>query len=267
MRTAIGTQENVPSGLAGRFPGSNTGVNLLWSSVNAYRPLMPNEIDVWRVDLDISDARRERLLSILSPDEAARAALYRFPELGRRYIAGRGALRCILGRCLGIDPKRVRFDYEANGKPILASPPAPSGALSFNITHSHELALCVVTRERRIGVDVEHMLRTVDMESIAQRYFSPHEYAALQSAPLVQRRALFFRYWTCKEACIKATGKGLSQLEDVEVVLSGARPGRWKSSGRWRLYELSPKMDFAAAVAAEGCDHVLRGWHYAHVPE
>lgn len=224
---------------------------------------MPGEIDIWRVDLDISDARREQLSSILSPDETARAAGYRFPELARRYIAGRSALRCILGHCLGMDPKRVRFDYEVNGKPVLAQPPASSGALSFNISHSRALALCVVTRERRIGVDVEHVLRTVDMESIAQRFFAPQECAALQSAPPAQRRALFFRYWTCKEACIKATGKGLSQLEDVEVALSEAKPARLNSSGRWRLYELSPEVDYAAAVAVEGGDHVLRGWQYA----
>ncbi len=254
------------SGVTKQFSGSEADVNLLWSSITEPCPLGANEIHVWRIGLNISAKCCARLSTFLSPDEATRADRFRFPELRSRYIAGRGALRCILGHSLGLDPQNVCFDYEANGKPVLAHPPTESGTLSFNVSHSHGLALCAITLNRNIGVDLEYLHRTVDVDSIAERFFSLNERAALRSVPADQRRARFFRYWTCKEACIKATGLGVSQLEEFEVELRGADTARLKSPGRWCLYELSPSDDYTAVVAVEGNDHVLQGRSFDFAP-
>jgi 4'-phosphopantetheinyl transferase len=221
------------------------------------------DVHVWRIGLDVSDRQSACLLATLATDEKARAEKFCMPGLARHYIAARGALRGILGRYLAMDPVDVAFAYEKNGKPVLALPLARSGGLRFNISHAQGLALCVVTRDRAVGVDVESCQREVEMDSIAERFFSPHECALLRSVPPGQRRELFFRYWTCKEALVKATGLGLSQLEETGIELCGNGTARVTSSAAWCLYELAPADGFRGAIAAEGRGHVLRFFQYA----
>lgn len=235
---------------------------MTWSTQNEGCTLAPNEVHVWRVELDSTIDQRERYVSVLSPDEKARATRYLNPELGLRYSIARGALRCILGGCLGIDPHQVCFAYEANGKPTLANPKGASAALHFNLSHAHTLALCAVALNDRVGVDVEHLGRDIEVDILAQRFFSENEYATLQAVPPSQKRALFFRYWTCKEACIKASGQGLYALEKVEVALNQTNRPRWKGVEGWRLYELAPGDDYTAAVVAEGEHHELYCWQF-----
>ncbi len=53
-------------------------------------------IHLWTIPLDGPAAHRAHNAPLLSTDEAARAARFRFARDRRRFIAGRGALRRIL---------------------------------------------------------------------------------------------------------------------------------------------------------------------------
>jgi len=213
---------------------------------------LAGRVQVWRIDLRDPVARQPRLAELLAADECARAARYRFPGLATRFVAGRVALRCILGRYLGLDAQAVRLTYTANGKPGLADPETAAGRIHFNLSHAQDLALCAVTLQQRVGVDVEYLHRRVTLDSIATRFFSPRECAVLQDLPPTERRQAFFRFWTCKEACIKATGQGLSQLEEVEVDLGAEPSARVQFTGCWNIHEMTPAADYVAAVAVEG---------------
>lgn len=87
-----------------------------------------------------------------------------------------------------------------------------------SIAHSGELvALLFGTVD--CGIDLE-LAREVATQDLARRFFSPREAALLEGEDTAD---LFFRLWCCREAAIKADGRGMASLIGAtEVVDSGA---------------------------------------------
>lgn len=227
-----------------------------------------NDVHVWRITLELSPGKVERLWQILAPDEHLRAERFHFRRDRQRFIVARGLLRVILGNYLDIKSEQLRFGYERNGKPFLVSQSAPESSLSFNLSHSHELALCAVTRQRQIGVDIEHIRADFAGEDIAERFFSAREINMLRTLPAQLREEAFFHGWTRKEAFIKAKGVGLSlPLDQFDVMLLPDGPAAlertyWDESeaARWSLRKLEVGAGYAAALAVEGHDWKLSYW-------
>src|SRR5438105_11848106 len=90
------------------------------------------------------DVAPERYYATLSDEERNRSARFRFEKGRRRFVVAHGALRELLGRCLGTDPAQVHFIYNAFGKPELH--PEYGGRLKFNLSHSGDLALIAIAR-------------------------------------------------------------------------------------------------------------------------
>jgi 4'-phosphopantetheinyl transferase len=238
-----------------------TAPNHLWLPAPTDFTLLPDDVHVWRIDLDQPEQQLQSFAETLSNDELARAKRFYFEEHRQRFIVGRGSLRAILGCYLGIEPIQVQFAYEARGKPLLADAFASSG-LSFNLSHSQGLGLIAVNCTRKIGVDLECIRRVSDIEALAKRFFLAREYEVLRSLSPEQQQETFFRYWTCKEAYLKATGDGLFRLEEIEVLLSPTEPARLQTLEDWGLVELVPGKDFVAAVAVAGLGWDLKCWQY-----
>ncbi|MGH1393415.1 MAG: 4'-phosphopantetheinyl transferase HetI [Trichormus sp.] len=234
---------------------------MTWLSSPKDLTLLPDEVHVWRFHLDRTQLELEYLTATLSSDELTRANRFYFPEHRQRFIAGRGILRRILGGYLRILPEQVKFDYEPRGKPLLAEGLQQSGLL-FNLSHSHNLALCAVNYTRQIGVDLESLRVMDDVEALAQRFFLSREYDLMLSLPEDQKQKTFFRYWTCKEAYLKATGDGISQLEQIEIALTPTEPARLVKLPTWSLVELVPDNNYVAALAVAGCGWQLKCWQY-----
>ncbi|MCC5606855.1 4'-phosphopantetheinyl transferase superfamily protein [Nostoc sp. CHAB 5834] len=238
-----------------------TAHNHIWLTAPTDLTLQLDEIHVWRIDLDQPEVQLQNLAATLSSDEMARAERFYFQEHRQRFIAGRGILRTILGRYLGIQPLQVQFNYQQRGKPVLADTFADSG-LAFNLSHSQELALCAVNCTGEIGVDLEYIRPMSDLEALAKRFFLPREYEMLRSLSANQQQEVFFRYWTCKEAYLKATGDGLSQLEQIEVSLTPTEPAKLRVTEDWSLFELVPANNYVAAVAVANLGWNLKFWQY-----
>jgi 4'-phosphopantetheinyl transferase len=145
----------------------------------------------------------------------------------------------------------VQFAYGPKGKPSLAGP-SINPRLQFNMSHSHELALCAVSLVREVGIDVEYMRPMPEAESLAKRFFAEAEHALIQALSIEEQAHAFFRLWTAKEAYLKATGQGLGHpLEQVEIIsiqgswaLSEALPG-------WSLQSFVPMPNYLAALVVE----------------
>ncbi|HYW19237.1 MAG TPA: 4'-phosphopantetheinyl transferase HetI [Nodularia sp. (in: cyanobacteria)] len=238
-----------------------TARNHLWLPIPTNLTLLPNDVHIWRIHLDIPEAQQQNLLATLSGDELSRANRFHFPQHRQRFITGRGILRSILGSYLDIEPQQVIFDYQERGKPMLADTLADSG-LWFNLSHSQGLALCAVNYHGEIGIDLEYIRPMSDVEALAKRFFLAREYEVVRSLSPQEQQEIFFRYWTCKEAYLKATGEGLAQLEQIEILLSPTEPAQLQTSGHWSLFELTPAENYLAAVvvAGFGCD--LKCWQY-----
>lgn len=209
------------------------------------------------------------LHALLSDDEKRRAGRFHFERDRRRYVHGRGALRVLLGDYLHVTPGNVAFDYNRYGKPALDGAAGGRG-IKFNVSHSHGRALVAVTKVGEVGVDIEYVRTDVECDSIAERYFTAREAAALRSLPPALRRQAFFDCWARKEAYVKAVGGGLSLgLKSFDVTLKPGEPAALlgtrlptPEAARWSLRELRPGPGFAAAVAVEGRAWQLRCWRW-----
>lgn len=227
-----------------------------WSSTLAPPQIAPGQIHVWRAGLDCPDLLLQRLETTLAPDEIARADRFFFPRDRQHFIAARGILRQLLAGYLRRSPTDIEFAYHPRGKPYLA-PSAGDPPMSFNISHSHGMALLAFSVGRELGVDIERIRPDIAADEIASRYFSPEEVAELQSLPSEQRPEAFFLCWTRKEAYIKARGEGLQiPLASFRVSLTPGQPPVLEAtdSARWTLHSLSPASDCAAAMVAEAHD-------------
>lgn len=227
--------------------------------------LPEDEVQLWRIDLAGIRGDESRWQKVLSSDESARAARFHFDADRQRYITTRAWLRMLLASYLQTDAKQLSFSYSKKEKPLLA-PAYDHSGITFNISHSGEIALLAFARQREIGVDVEQVRENRDLEAIARRFFSANEQTQLFALPAAERPAAFYRCWTRKEAYIKAVGDGLSlPLSQFDVALAhgnndallATRPDA-SEAAKWRLREVSPGPGYAAAVCAHGRDWRLR---------
>ena len=60
------------------------------------------------------------------------------------------------------------------GRPQIAG-----SALDFNVSHTRGTALFAVTRHGRVGADIEHRDRTLNVDGIARKFMSSREQALL----------------------------------------------------------------------------------------
>lgn len=237
----------------------------LWAQPPDILDLQPHQVGVWRIALDLPTASVKRLESHLSADESQRAARFHFPADRERYITAHGCLRDVLARYLSCAPSKMNFFVNNYGKPALGG-----HQLEFNLSHSGDFALIAVTRERKVGIDVERIRSGLELESIASRYFSLGEVTELMALPLEQREPAFFNCWTRKEAYIKAQGLGLAlPLDSFDVsliphepaVLRATRPDVQEAS-HWTLVSLDVNSNYTAALAVEDRDPQIRFWDW-----
>ncbi|MCC6193291.1 MAG: 4'-phosphopantetheinyl transferase superfamily protein, partial [Burkholderiales bacterium] len=141
------------------------------------------------------------------------------PELRARYIVGRATLRALLGGELDMAPQDVTIGRGRRGRPQL-----PGHDLDFNVSHTAGVALFGMTRTRRIGVDIEHGERALNVEGVARKFMTARERTMLAALDPDPRRRALLRLWTCKEAMSKATGDALSApFRRLDVDLDGLR--------------------------------------------
>jgi 4'-phosphopantetheinyl transferase len=178
-----------------------------WPVPPPHLKLPGEEVHVWLAKLDAWWPALPTLNNSLSRPELEHAAKFRFEREQKNFAAGRGLLRLILSRYLNIAAADLQFDYGFHGKPKLAGAGAASN-LNFNLSHSGLLAVFAFALVRNVGVDLEEIAPLVEMDDIAQRYFSAEENARLSVGPRERRPELFFQIWTRKEAVLKCDGHG-----------------------------------------------------------
>jgi 4'-phosphopantetheinyl transferase len=217
-------------------------------------------IEVWTCALGRTAADVASLAAVLSSAEQARAARFGRPDLRDRYVVGRATLRALLGQKLGIPAAAVVIGRGRRGRPLVACDSAPG--LDFNVSHTRGVALFGITEAERIGVDIEHSERQLNVEGVSRKFMSAREQAELDAMPEDDRRRALLRLWTCKEAMSKATGDALSApfrkmavtLDAIPRLAEGPSP---YTPGRWRLLPVEVPGGYLATVAL---------WHHLDPP-
>ena len=150
----------------------------------------------------------------LSTEEGKRAYEINSPEGRARFMAARRIVRSALSKWSAADPSELEIIPDENGKPFLVA----NDPIHFSITHSSD-HIAVAFSLNRIGLDLEQV-RKVDGAALASRFLSPQEAARVAQS---EDPSLFFKLWTCREAAIKADGRGLSKLLAITSVTEAGR--------------------------------------------
>ncbi|MBU2407544.1 MAG: 4'-phosphopantetheinyl transferase superfamily protein, partial [Gammaproteobacteria bacterium] len=135
-----------------------------------------------------------------------------------RFVAAHAALRETLAAQTGIPAALLDYAIGAHGKPELVEPQP----IRFNLSHSQSVALIAIEPTLAVGVDVELLRPMQDAQALANAYFTQAERQALEAVDPENRDRAFLTCWTRKEACLKATGLGLSV--DTRSFEVGIRP-------------------------------------------
>jgi 4'-phosphopantetheinyl transferase len=215
-------------------------------------------VHVWRIPLMAPAATLAGYQTLLAPDERARAARFHFDIHRHRFAIARARMRMLLSSYSGCTPAQLVFSYTSHGKPYISHP-----SLRFNLSHADDIAILGVTRNRAIGVDIEHIRADFATDEIANRHFSKTEVRTLRALAAEERCSAFFRCWTRKEAYIKALGEGLSMpLGSFDVCLDDDQKDQlWLShhedpneQARWQLRNVPAPQGYFAAAVVEGHD-------------
>jgi 4'-phosphopantetheinyl transferase len=182
------------------------------------------------------------MLALLDPSERERSARFHFERDRDAFVASHSWLRTLLGHYLQTDPRSLEFLFGKYGKPTIRS-----AAIHFNLSHSGAMAACAVTRDHEVGIDIERVRPLPDLESIARRFFDPEDSGKLLELGEEERVSAFFRYWTRKEAYVKAIGARLMEIQPP--------------AANWSLIDLDAGPDYAAAVAIRGSNWTVLARH------
>ncbi|HEY1891935.1 MAG TPA: 4'-phosphopantetheinyl transferase superfamily protein [Steroidobacteraceae bacterium] len=216
-------------------------------------------IDLWCTYISEigDDSLWPRYDALLSADERARQARFRFAKDQLRYMVTRALARTVLSRYAAVPPQDWVFSAGAHGRPAISAP-RDVPPLEFNISHAADLVMLGVTTGRTLGLDTESIeARAAQIDGL-DRYFAPEESAALLALPPPERRRRFFELWTLKESYIKARGMGLAiRLDAFRFELTGERglmlhmrSELGDSPERWRVWQLDLRPDYLAAICA-----------------
>lgn len=232
----------------------------IWRVPSRHPLLAACEVHVWLASVAAHLPRERELLTLLAPEERARADRFHFEADRSRYIVAHGLLRTLLARYAASSPAALAFAGGSFGKPRL-SEPVHGHALEFNLSHSSDLVLIGASWDRAVGVDVERWSEEIEIDQLAEHSFSSAERAELRALEPTQRLAGFFACWTRKEAYIKATGTGVAfGLDHFDVSLTPGAPARLiadrlaPGEQQWTMRDLMPMPGYSGAVIAAGQD-------------
>jgi 4'-phosphopantetheinyl transferase len=171
----------------------------------------------------------------------------------------------VLAANLGCTAEELDLRRDEFGKPHLPA----RHALQFNLSHSHTGLLIGISRRQALGVDLETARRRRPVLALAQRFFHPLEAAALQRLDPARRDSAFLDLWTCKEAVVKAIGRGIGFGLDrlvfaldadgvphaLNVIDATAGPLQ-----EWHIVRLLPAAGHFGALAWRGPRRMIRAF-------
>lgn len=122
--------------------------------------------------------------------------------------------------------------------------PHINSSISFNISHAGNLVVCAMSDKHQLGIDVEQLSK-IDF-ALFQDCMSEKEWEQIKLAKDPNRE--FLKFWTQKEAVIKADGRGLTiplnglKLNDCQISID-------KKS--WHLLKINVHSNYICHLATD----------------
>lgn len=159
----------------------------------------------------VTDCIKNISTNVLSNYEVKKLNRFHHQKDKDAYMVRKYFVRILIAKYLKIQPDQVHFSVVANKKPHVKG-------IEFNCSHSENYLLIGIA-SIPIGVDIQFMDKNFDISLLLELCLTTNELLKLNS-PTHQDQN-FYKFWTRKEALLKATGEGLvDQLNQVEVLQS-----------------------------------------------
>ena len=194
----------------------------------------------------VGDIPCENYWHLLDAEEQNRALKFRTEPLQQQYIGAHGKLRLFLAEALKTTPEALRFSIAEYGKPYLTDYPD----WDFNLSHSAGKMAVVIGQGGQVGIDIEQCQLRDSLASLAKRCFSVAELEYWQALSELQQVNDFYRFWTLKEAFVKASGRGIA-LGLEQCIFKLAPQAHLVSSpigNDWQVEELEVMQGFKATL-------------------
>jgi len=210
-------------------------------------------IQIWHGTIAAEEAHYQSYWRILNTAEQTRAGKFKSDLLRKRYVEVHGQLRNILAQTLNELPEKLSIKIAEHGKPYLADTPE----LTFNLSHSANSIVIAVSRDCQLGVDIESCKPRVSMAALVDKCFAAEEIAFWNQLPEAQKISEFYRYWTRKEAFVKATGRGIA-LGLNECVINSENqavflrvPAECGEASTWHALDITIEQDVCSALVTD----------------
>lgn len=211
-------------------------------------------VSVWLWDNAKFSNRADELASVLSEEEIARRDRQFSPKKGLHWAISRARVRHKLAEVTGRPAAHLEFEEDTFGHLTLKQ-----ADLSFSVSHDGSWTALAVCETARVGIDIES-IKPLSREEM-EWPLSPRERSDLAEVGDEHLLQAFFRYWTLKEAFIKALGLGVSfPLEDFDMSPFGEEPALLRvahdadAPEEWyfETSDIRPNLRFALAVKTDG---------------
>lgn len=226
--------------------------------VKDFNQNLDGEIHLWSALLDQPDEIINRFYSVLSEEEKYRINKYKFKFLRDRQTVSIGLIKSLISNYLNIKTEEINFVQNKYGKPSL-HPELNEIDLQFNVSHSEHLGMFAFTTGQELGLDVESIQETPNLNEIIDMCFSDFEKEWFYKSEPGLQEELFYKVWTGKEAFIKAIGTGLSfPLKEIEFKINSKKIIEFKSINgdlsyrrKWNIYTFNPLPNFISSLVVE----------------
>lgn len=205
-----------------KYEGISPQQTMKWNNVYDPKELVQveqfhstKEAHVWLTSTETSLQSLFYYYNLLSAEEKKKTQYFKYTRDRNHFVASHGILRQILAAYMGCAPCELSYGYTKFGKPFLLKQ-KDEKKINFNMTHTSDTVCIVVSGKDEVGIDLEQVRSSLDWYNIAKQYFSRNELLYLESLSDIEQTNAFFLMWTRKEAMLKASGVGLSGLEELE---------------------------------------------------
>jgi len=156
------------------------------------------KLGVWEINEEYDD-----LLSRLSLSDEEKNRLEGFSNYNRKleFLSVRTLMNELAGK-----PSRIVYNNER--KPFLEN-----NSFKISISHSHQLTSILMSKEKRVGIDLEYMSHRI--QKIADRFIHEDEHI-IQDEELEKYH--LYIHWCAKEALYKLCDKkGIHFKKDIQI--------------------------------------------------
>ena len=227
--------------------------------------MMSEIVEIWYGNITAEDAHYQAFWRILDDAEQAQAGKLKNALLHKRYVEVHGRLRNVLAKTLNQLPEKIRIKNAEHGKPYLADYPE----LAFNLSHSADRLMIAIGWNCQLGVDMEICKQRINLSGLVDKCFAEEEAAYWTKLPETQKNQEFYRFWTRKEAFVKATGRGIglglnhcvinpdNPIEFLRV------PGNWGNASAWHVLDIDLGEGICSALVTDKKFSVIRLMDFA----